>query len=162
MKHSRIFLIAGLGAASLGSLLLLGQQPAGQPAAQVRGNEGAGSTIFGNTCQGCHGKLDSAPPPAMLKKLTPEKIYEALTTGNMKNQAADLTDIQKRDIAEWVSGRKLGAAQSGDIKAMTNRCASNPPIKDLTSTPGWNGWSPDLVNHRLQSAKAANISAASV
>src|SRR5260370_30983662 len=87
---------------------------------------------------------------------------EALTTGNMKNQAADLTDIQKRDIAEWVSGRKLGAAESGDAKAMTNRCASNPPIKDLTSNPGWNGWSPDLVNHRLQSATAANISAASV
>jgi polyvinyl alcohol dehydrogenase (cytochrome) len=31
---------------------------------------------------------------------------------------------------------------------------------DLVS--GWNGWSPDLVNHRFQSAKAANISAASV
>ena len=142
--------------------MLLAQPPASQPIEQVRGNEGAGSTIFGNTCEGCHGKLDSAPPPAMLKKLTPEKIYEALTTGNMKNQAADLTDIQKRDIAEWVSGRKLGAAESGDVKAMTNRCSSNPPIKDLTSSPGWNGWSPDLLNTRFQSAKAANISAASV
>src|SRR6266404_3423405 len=77
------------------------QQAPPQPLVQVRGNEGAGSTIFGNACGGCHGKLDSAPPPAMLKKLTPEKIYEAITTGNMKNQAANLTDIQKRDIAEW-------------------------------------------------------------
>ena len=156
MKYSRFLLIAGLGVATFA------QQPASQPITQVRGNEGAGSTIFGNTCQGCHGKLDSAPPPAMLKKLTPEKIYEALTTGNMKNQAADLTDIQKRDIAEWVSGRKLGATESGDAKEMTNRCPANPPIKDLTSTPGWNGWSPDLVNARFQAAKAANISAASV
>src|SRR5260221_6488297 len=153
MKSSRVLSIAGLAVGTLSSLMVLAQQPASPPIAQVRGNEGGGSTIFGNTCEGCHGKLDSAPPPAMLKKLTPQKISEALTTGNMKKQAADLTDVQKRDIAEWVSGRKLGAAESGDVKAMTNRCPSNPPIKDLTSTPGWNGWSPDLVNARFQSAK---------
>src|SRR5437016_9432591 len=141
MTGSRVGLIIGMGAAVLSELVLLAQQPAAAPVAQVRGNEGAGSTIFGNTCEGCHGKLDSAPPPAMLKKLTPEKIYEALTTGNMKSQAANLTDIQKRDIAEWVSGRKLGATESGDVKAMTNRCSANPPLKDLTSSPGWNCWS---------------------
>src|SRR5205823_4953777 len=115
MTGFRVGLIIGIGVAVLSELVLLAQQPAAAPVAQVRGNEGAGSTIFGNTCENCHGKLDSAPPPAMLKKLTPEKIYETLTTGNMKNQAADLTDIQKRDIAEWVSGRKLGATESGDV-----------------------------------------------
>src|SRR4249919_851233 len=96
----KIFSLALLATAALAQ-----PQAAPQPLVQVRGNEGAGSTIFGNACGGCHGKLEGAPPPAMLKKLTPEKIYEALTTGNMKNQAAELTDIQKRDIAEWVSGR---------------------------------------------------------
>jgi len=160
MRYSGVIWCLAIGLFS--SSVLVAQPAATTPIVQVRGNEGAGSTIFGNTCQGCHGKLDSAPPPAMLKKLSPEKIYEALTTGNMKSQAASLTDIQKRDIAEWVSGRKLGAAESGDAKAMRNRCASNPPIKDLTSTPGWNGWSPDLANWRYQSAKAANLSAASV
>ena len=100
-------------------------QPApAQPLVQVRGNEGAGSTIFGNACGGCHGKLEAAPPPAMLKKLTPEKIYEALTTGDMRNQAANLTDVQKRDIAEWVSGRSLGATEQGGVKAMSNPCGS--------------------------------------
>ena len=39
---------------------------------------------------------------------------EALTTGAMRTQAASLTDQQKRDIAEWVGGRKLGATGSGD------------------------------------------------
>src|ERR1051325_5128726 len=96
------------------------QPPAAQPASpsqpmvQVRGNEGAGSPIFGNAGGGCHGKIETAPSPAMLKKLTPEKIYEALTTGDMRNQAKDLTDQQKRDIAEWVSGRSLGAAANAD------------------------------------------------
>src|ERR1700691_5684832 len=78
------------------------QQPAAQqPAAPARGprpSEGAGSTIFGNYCENCHGKLDSAPPPALLKKMTPEHIYEVLTTGVMAPMATDLTDQQKRDI----------------------------------------------------------------
>ena len=108
--------------------------------AQQRASEGAGSTIFGNNCANCHGKLDSAPPPAMLKQMTPERIYQALTTGDMKTQAQSLTDQQKIDIAEWTGGRKLGATESGDAKKMTNRCASNPPIRDLTSSPSWNGW----------------------
>src|SRR5207244_4390548 len=127
--------------------------PAPQPLVQVRGNEGAGSTIFGNSCGGCHGKLEAAPPPAMLKKLTPEKIYEALTTGDMKTQAANLTDQQKRDIAEWIGGRALGATEKGDVKSMSNPCSSHPPIKDLTSVPGWNGWSPDAFNSRFQATK---------
>src|SRR6266404_9521458 len=77
-----------LGTLLAGSRIALSQQqPAPQPLVQVRGNEGAGSTIFGDSCGGCHGKLEAAPPPAMLKKLTPEKIYEAITAGDMKTQA---------------------------------------------------------------------------
>ena len=157
-----------LGTIMVGTQIALSQQPAApqpaaqQPLVQVRGDEGAGSTIFGNSCGGCHGKLEAAPSPAMLKKLTPEKIYEAITIGDMKNQAANLTDKQKRDIAEWIGGRQLGASAGGDIKAMSNACSDNPPIKDLTSVPGWNGWSPDTHNSRFQPAKAAGLQPASV
>jgi polyvinyl alcohol dehydrogenase (cytochrome) len=125
--------------------------------------EGAGSTIFGNYCENCHGnpKVDSAPSPAVLKQMSPERIYQTLTTGDMVTLAKDLTDQQKKDISEWVGGRKLSAAESGDAKAMPNRCAANPPIRDLTSAPAWNGWS-DINNTRFQPAKAAGLSAASV
>src|SRR5215510_6002293 len=159
MKPAILFTIALVASAQ--------QQPPAQPAAQsqalvqVRGNEGAGSTIFGNACGGCHGKIESAPSPAMLKKLTPEKVYEALTTGDMRNQAKDLTDQQKRDIAEWVSGRSLGASVSGDVKSMPNRCSANPPVKDLTA-PGWNGWSHEIFNARFQPTKMAGLQPASV
>jgi polyvinyl alcohol dehydrogenase (cytochrome) len=146
----------------IGVGIVAAQQPPAPPAAQMRVTEGAGSTIFGNTCESCHGnpKVDSAPSPATLKQMSPEKIYEALTTGTMVANAKDLTDQQKRDIAEWVGGRKLNAA-SGDAQTMPNRCADNPPIKDLTSAPSWNGWS-DINNTRFQPGKAAGLSAASV
>ena len=55
-------------------------------AAPKAGGEGAGSTIFGNYCETCHGnpKVPEAPPPGMLRKMTPEKIYFALSQGEMK------------------------------------------------------------------------------
>src|SRR2546423_989428 len=108
----------------------------------LRVSEGDGSTIFGNFCENCHGnpKVDSAPAPAILKQMTPESIYLTLTQGNMATIAKGLTDQQRRDISEWVGGRKLGAAESGDAKKMTNVCPSHPPIRDLTSQPSWNGW----------------------
>ncbi len=126
--------------------------------------EGAGSTIFGNYCETCHGnpKVDSAPSPAILKQMTPEHIYQSLTVGVMVKMAQGLTDQQMRDIAEWVGGRKLGAAESGDARKMSNVCAGNPPIHSLTATANWNGWGADLANTRMQSAKAAGLSPAAV
>jgi polyvinyl alcohol dehydrogenase (cytochrome) len=135
------------------------------PPASPRGRgttEGAGSTIFGNYCESCHGKVEAAPTPATLKRMSPEHIYAVLTKGDMVPMAKDLTDQQKRDIAEWVGGRKLGAADSGDAASMTNVCSSNPPIHDLASAPSWNGWSPDLATTRFQPAKAADLSPAKV
>src|SRR6266404_116066 len=81
----------------------------------------------------------------------------------MKTQAAGLTDAQKVKVVEWVSGRRLGAAESGDVKKMPNACPSNPAVKSATSGPAWNGWSPDaLANKRYQPAKAAGLTPASV
>lgn len=133
-------------------------------AAQRRGGEGAGSTIFGNYCENCHGnaKVAEAPSPATLRQMTPEKIYSALTEGDMKTIAQSLSDVQKRDIAEWVGGRKLGAEANGDAKGMSNPCTNHAPIKDLTSLPSWNGWSPDLENTRMQTTDGARLSPAAV
>lgn len=147
-----------------GELLVQGAtSPIHAPAPRNSG-EGAGSTIFGNYCENCHGnpKVAEAPSPATLRQMSPEKIYLALTEGDMKTIAQNLTDIQKRDIAEWVGGRKLGAATNGDAKSMSNACPNNPPIKDLTSLPSWNGWSPDAANTRMQTSEAARISPAAV
>ena len=46
----------------------------------------------------------------------------------MKDQAAQVPDVQKRQIAEFLSGRPMGSDEAGDIKKMTNPCPANPPI----------------------------------
>ena len=146
------------------------QQPGGQAAGQaqpaiVRGTEMAGANAFRAHCEVCHGTMASAPTIAMLRKMSPERIYQALTTGAMRNQAleAKLTDSDMRDIAAWMGGRKL-EGQQDDAQKMPNRCSNNTPLaaKDLTALPAWNGWSNDLFNARFQPGKSADLSPAGV
>ncbi len=165
MKSFRIAFFFTLFAALLLTTAFAIQQNGQSPEATIspRGqSEGPGSTIFGNTCEQCHGKIESAPSPAILKKMTPERIYNALTKGDMVQMAKDLTDLQKRQIAEWVGGRMLGSQESGDASKMPNRCTVNPPIRDLTSVGSWNSWSPGFNNARFQNGKDANMTAAKV
>ena len=136
------------------------QSPAPQTGAQGRGpraSEGAGSTIFGNYCENCHGKLDYAPAPELLKKMTPEHIYEVLTTGVMAPMTQDLDDQQKRDIAEWVGGRKLEFGDVGAASQMPNQCSAKATVSSISSLPSWNGWSPGIHDARFQDAKDAGI-----
>ena len=92
--------------------------------------------------------------------MTPEAIYAAITTGTMRNNAASLSDADKRLLAEFMGGRKLDAGDVGDAKNMPNRCAERPPVRDMNA-PAWNGWS-DLSNTRFQSAKDAGLTAGKV
>jgi len=148
-------------------LSALAQQRTGPPAPPLA-TENSNSEALGNfdfllACGVCHGRIEQAPPVAILQKLSPEKIYETITTGSMKVHAASLTDPQKVRIAEWVSGRRLGAAESGEAKNMPNGCAGQSPVRNAASAPSWNGWSPDaLTNTRYQPAKAAGITPAAV
>ncbi len=49
-----------------------------------------------------------------------------------------------------------------DAAQMPNRCASNPLVNDIGSTPSWNGWGADSANTRYQTASAAGLTALSI
>ena len=69
-----------------------GTGPAGPPSATQSPSEAMGSLDFLETCGVCHGRIEQAPPIEILQKLSPEKIYATISTGNMKTQAAGLSD----------------------------------------------------------------------
>jgi polyvinyl alcohol dehydrogenase (cytochrome) len=125
-------------------------------------SESTGVNLFKNNCTSCHGvtPVERAPTEATIKQMPPERIYDAITIGSMKNNAASLTDPEKRLLAEYMGGRKLDKADVGDAKNMPNACASHPPVRDLNA-PSWNGWS-DLSNTRFQTAKNAGLTAGKV
>ena len=99
-------------------------------------NLGAGTETgigtFQTHCMGCHGNpnLERVPSPDMIRQMSPERIYDALTIGAMKAQGASLTEDQRKMLATFLSGRPLGSLKEGDAKDMPNHCASNAPLAD--------------------------------
>jgi polyvinyl alcohol dehydrogenase (cytochrome) len=120
--------------------------------------------LFDQRCQTCHGSADvpQAADPAILRRMTPERIYDALTVGSMQAQSQGVSDTDRRAIAEYLGDRKLGAGPAGAAAAMPNRCTATPPIRDLSSSPAWNGWGANLSNTRFQDAGAAGLTASQV
>jgi polyvinyl alcohol dehydrogenase (cytochrome) len=130
--------------------------------AQQRLSESTGVNLFKNNCTTCHGitPAEHAPTEATIKQMPPERIFEAITTGSMKTNAANLSDAEKRLLAEYMGGRKLDESDAGDMKHMPNVCTSHPPVRDVNA-PSWNGWG-DLSNTRFQPAKPAGLTAGKV
>jgi polyvinyl alcohol dehydrogenase (cytochrome) len=121
-----------------------------------------GLRLFEERCATCHGNSSAgqrAPDLPILMKLPPEEILNALTIGSMSGLAQNLSDAEKRLIAESLSAQPSGTGANGDANSMSNRCSSNPPLADPSAGPIWNGWGADSANTRFQNAKDAGIPA---
>ena len=138
------------------------QEVAATRPVERRGTE-FGFAVFQQHCVSCHGNpaFATAPSPAALRSMSPERIYAALTTGVMKSVGATLSDQDRRRVSESLAGQLLGSAQAGDARSMPNRCAANPPLREAAGGD-WNGWGNGLENQRFQPAAAAGLTAASV
>ena len=123
-----------------------------------------GAQVFAASCANCHnGAADSrAPALDALRSRTPEAIIEVLMTGAMRPQGSRLSGPERRAVAEFVTGKRVGGDVTG---AATGRCAaasSTGAIRDLASAPGWTGWSPSATNTRFQPADQAGLTTADV
>src|SRR5580692_9606861 len=94
-----------------------------------------GIAVFEEHCAQCHAAPapDSrAPSRDSLRERTPESILDAMTSGAMMEQARSLTVEQRRQVAEYIAGRPLGATASGDASSMPNRCPAALSDRPLT------------------------------
>src|SRR5215468_2930991 len=123
-------------AITIGVLFLL----QAQNAQQARPGFRAAPALYQQNCGGCHDGKQAASITA-LQETSPERVYETLTTGNMREQAASLSDVQKKQIAEFLAARPMGSDVAGDMKKMSNQCTTNQPMSDPAAGPAWNGWS---------------------
>lgn len=123
---------------------------------------GKGGEVYNGLCGTCHEKgLNRAPQRAMLSLMTPESIYRALTTGVMKEQAeaAELTDDDKKAVAEFLAKRKLGGK---DTVAPPLMCAEGKSPFDANEPPVFDGWGLDKRNTHFIDTRTAGIDRANV
>ena len=123
-----------------------------------------GFGVFQRNCLTCHGTAayPQAPSPMALREMTPERIYDALTTGVMKPIGDKLSDLDKRQVAESAAGRLLGSSTSGNASEMPNQCGKDAPALALGKGTAWPNWGGDLGNTRFQPAGKTSVSAANV
>ena len=89
-----------------------------------------------------------------MRDRSPDAIVTALTSGTMALQGQDLTILDRRAVAEYITGR----AASGDpIGTSVGRCESTPAIGDLLIGPHWSGWGAGGENLRFQSSESAGL-----
>ena len=123
-----------------------------------------GAQVFTVSCANCHNGAADTRAPALdaLRARTPEAIIEALMTGAMRPQGSRLSGLERRAVAEFVTGKRVGGDVAG---ASTGRC-SVAAGTDTTRDPGnasrWTGWSPSPTNTRFQPADQAGLQAADV
>lgn len=132
--------------------------PAPRPAAAAA-VASSGSALFTSHCASCHAGSDPrTPTTASLRQRPPEAILDALTTGAMRQQAAALSESERRAVAEYLGGRAIGAGGRPDAAtaAIASRCAD--PSAASVDEGAWTGWSPTTTNTRFQTAPAAGLS----
>ncbi|MEI7932880.1 MAG: PQQ-binding-like beta-propeller repeat protein, partial [Alphaproteobacteria bacterium] len=149
--HRTALIVAGISlAAALAAGLTQAQTPTAADTAR-------GEQLFTERCATCHvNPRDRAPPKASLAALGPDTILQALKTGIMAPQASGLAPADLSALAVYLTGKAPSAPATGPVP-IVNPCAKADKI---SLTPSWNGWSPDLVNSRLQpnsGLKAADI-----
>lgn len=119
--------------------------------AQTTAPEPALDALFDKSCAACHDHPERtrAPDRGALRRISPEGIYKALSSGAMAPMAKDVPDVQKRALAEYISGRKMADERSAAASAMSNFCG---PVKAaVRAAPGdWNGWGNGVVDGRYQ------------
>jgi polyvinyl alcohol dehydrogenase (cytochrome) len=130
--------------------------------ATTAGTQPDGRGLFARQCAQCHdGAPDSrAPAPDVLEGRSAESVIAALTGGAMRYQGLSLSGAERRAVAEYVTGTRVGDGAAVDPTA--GRCETTPPLRDAASGPLWNGWSTTNANTHFQPASSAGLTAGQV
>jgi polyvinyl alcohol dehydrogenase (cytochrome) len=123
--------------------------------------------LFTTQCAICHGPNpappgspnEKAPTRGQLREFPAEAVVSSLTNGKMQLQGSQLTDAQKRLVAEYVTGKHLGEQATAGAQVV-NKCSFDRATVDPSSVNGWNGYGNGPAGTRFQDAKTGGITAA--
>jgi len=78
-------------------------------------------------CRNCHDprKAGQTPSITMLRRMSAEAVLKAMEKGTMKPVAEPLTKEQRRALAEYVAGKKLGDRKSPEKAGQKHQNSSS-------------------------------------
>jgi polyvinyl alcohol dehydrogenase (cytochrome) len=121
-----------------------------------------GAALYKAACANCHDPGENrAPRPDALRTLTAERVLASMETGSMVTMANNRTAAERRAIAEFVSGKRLGTPLV-TTPAASAMCSATARTFDPSTGARWTAWGHDSSNTRFQDAQAAGLSAADV
>ena len=122
-----------------------------------------GPTLYKQLCATCHDTgLNRAPTRDVLQAMTPERVLTALESGAMLSMAAGRTGVERRAIAEFVTGKTFSEAFSATPSPQAMCKANAGEFTNPLTGAMWNGWGANTQNTRYQDDKMAGITAADV
>jgi polyvinyl alcohol dehydrogenase (cytochrome) len=112
-----------------------------------------GKVHFEQVCESCHGgAVQKAPHKDMIGLMTPEAILNTLSAGLMQAEAAQLSQAEKVEVAEYLAGRPIGELQT-DIPM-----CEEPKNFDTLAPALSSNWGIGEQNGRAISAEIAGLS----
>jgi polyvinyl alcohol dehydrogenase (cytochrome) len=121
-----------------------------------------GQTLYKQLCASCHDTgVGRAPARDVLQAMTPERVLTALESGAMLSMASGRTGVERRAIAEFITGKAFAAPLS-TTPPPEAMCRAAGEFAEPLAGPVWNGWGVNTRNTRYQDAAMAGLSAADV
>lgn len=114
-----------------------------------------GEQIFNATCAGCHnGGSPKAPPLYSLRSMSPVTLLAIIDHGPMKEMAAGLTPVERRQVVEYVTQTDLASYKAPPPPKV---CDAAHARFDMTQPPPSVGWGYD--NRRFVPASIGGLTA---
>jgi polyvinyl alcohol dehydrogenase (cytochrome) len=122
-----------------------------------------GPTMYKQLCASCHDTgAARAPTRDVLQAMTPERVLTAMESGPMLSMASGRTGVERRAIAEFVTGKKFSEAFSTKPSPQAMCRAVPGEFANPLTGPQWNGWGANTQNTRFQNAAMAGLAAGDV
>ncbi len=116
-----------------------------------------GAALYTTHCAACHDSgMTKAPARNILQLLSPRSVLAAMDTGIMRQQAAALSERERRDVVKYLVGKP------DDTPISLSRCAAGDNWFDFEQPPAATGWGQQRTNSRFIPPANAGLTGASL
>jgi polyvinyl alcohol dehydrogenase (cytochrome) len=120
-----------------------------------------GAALYKRTCAQCHDTgANRAPNREAFLSMPAERVMSAMETGSMITMANGRTAVERRAIAEFLTGKSLSNPVV-TAPAPAAMCSGTTAFSSGAG-PRWTGWGQNTSNTRFQDAASAGLSAADI